>query len=401
MKKRSVAGVATDLVLRYALVAVVVIAIVYGSLYPFVFRDSGSFGADLLHLAGTWNQLSQSRGDTLANLLLYMPLGLTVVLALGRHRSGYRALAVAAGAGAFLSLAMELAQFYDASRFSALSDVYLNVTGTLAGAIIAGLGGTDSAPISWPAGGSPAFARLLLLVWPVWRLYPYEPTIDLHKYWRSVRPLFTADVAAYGIFRYALLWLSVAFLLQTGLNPKKPTGLLLPAMLCFFAAKIIVIGQFLLLPEILGAALALLLSGVALKRHARIGVPCLAALLMILVVLPRVLPWRIATTQRAFQWVPFFGFLHRSLRADVILFAEKFYLYGVILLLLVTAGMKLRTAVILECALLLSTSVLQMFMVDRSAEITDALLVLILGFIYALLRLPYSKKVGAAARAGR
>src|SRR4051812_47708886 len=83
----------TSSALRYALVATVLLAIVYGSLYPFLFGDSGSLAADLRHLAGTWRRAPQSRGDTLANLLLYMPLGLTLALALGR--SGARSLAIA------------------------------------------------------------------------------------------------------------------------------------------------------------------------------------------------------------------------------------------------------------------------------------------------------------------
>jgi hypothetical protein len=41
-----------------------------------------------------------------------------------------------------------------------------------------------------------------------------------------------------------------------------------------------------------------------------------------------------------------------------------------------------------------------MFLVDRSAEITDALLALALGLIYALLR-QLSPTSGAAAQAGR
>ncbi len=398
VKKRSIG--LTDLALRYALVMVVVIAIVYGSLYPFAFGDSGSFAVDLLHLAGTWKHPPQSRGDTLANLLLYMPLGLTVARAVGRHRSLLGTLVLAVGAGAIVSLAIELTQFYDASRVSTLSDVYLNVVGTLAGAVLACLVGADLTHLSWPSGSAPAFARLLLLAWLGWRLYPYVPTIDLHQYWRAVRVLFTADVGAYSISRYALLWLSVIFLFQTGLRPKNFLRLVLLAMLCFFAAKIVVIGQVLSLPEILGAALALLLGPLVVKRYARAGIPCLAVLLTLLVIASRLLPWRIATTPRAFQWMPFFSFLQGgSLQVNVISFAEKFYLYGVVLLLLVTAGMKLRTAIILECVLLLSTSVLQMFLVDRSAEISDALLALILGLIYALFR--YSSKSDVAARASR
>ena len=390
----------TGLALRYALVATVMVAIVYGSLYPFEFRESGSFAADLLHLAGSWKHGPQSRGDLLANLLLYMPLGLTIALALGR--SGIRTLVIATMCGAIVSLAIELTQFYDASRVSTLSDFYLNVVSTLAGAVIGRLAGAGLVGLSWPSGSAPAFARLLLLAFVGWRLYPYVPTIDLHKYWHSVRPLFAADVTAYGVFRYALLWLSVGFLLQIGLGPKRLLRLLLPAMLCFFAAKILVIGQVLSLPELLGAALAALLGPLLLQRYPRVGVPCLAALLMVLVILSRVLPWHIAVQQKAFQWVPFYSFLHGgSLQVNVISFAEKFYLYGAVLLLLVTAGMKLRTAIVLECAILLATSVLQVFMVDRSAEISDAFLALILGLVYALVRSQYREAPGKVRRARR
>jgi len=390
----------TGLALRYALVATVMVAIVYGSLYPFEFRESGSFAADLLHLAGTWKQAPQSRGDFLANLLLYMPLGLTIALALGR--SGIRSLVIAVACGAIVSLAIELAQFYDASRVSTLSDFYLNVVSTLAGAVIGRLASADLGGLSWPSGSSPAFARLLLLAFVGWRLYPYVPTIDLHKYWHSVKPLFAADVTAYGVLRYALLWLSVGFLLQIGLNPKKLLRLLLLAMLCFFAAKILVVGQVLSLPEILGAALAAFLAPLLLQRYPRAGVPCLATLLTALVVLSRVLPWHIATQHKAFQWVPFYSFLHGgSLQVNVISFAEKFYLYGAVLLLLVTAGMKLRTAIVLECAILLATSALQVFMVDRSAEISDAFLALVLGLVYALLRSQYREAPGKVRQARR
>jgi glycopeptide antibiotics resistance protein len=390
----------TGLALRYALVATVMVAIVYGSLYPFEFRESGSFAADLLHLAGTWKQGPQSRGDLLANLLLYMPLGLTIALALGG--SGIRTLVIAAVCGAIVSLAIEVAQFYDASRVSTLSDFYLNVVSTLAGAVIGRLAGADLGGLSWPSGSSPAFARLLLLAFVGWRLYPYVPTIDLHKYWHSVKPLFAADVTAYGVFRYALLWLSVGFLLQIGLNPKKLLRLLLLAMLCFFAAKILVVGQVLSLPELLGAALAVFLAPLLLQRYPRAGVACLAALLTVLVILSRVLPWHLAVQQKAFQWVPFYSFLHGgSLQVNVISFAEKFYLYGVVLLLLVTAGMKLRIAIMLECAFLLATSALQVFMVDRSAEISDAFLALVLGLVYALLRRQYREAPGKVRRARR
>jgi hypothetical protein len=57
-----------------------------------------------------------------------------------------------------------------------------------------------------------------------------------------------------------------------------------------------------------------------------------------------------------------------------------------VLLLLVRAGVWLGVAVGLECLILLGTSLLQTQMVGRSAEISDAVLALILGLTYASMR---------------
>jgi VanZ family protein len=373
----------SGLLLRYALAAAVAILIVYGSLYPFVFHDAGLLKADVSHFLASWRQPPESRGDILANLLLYIPLGLTATLAFGQSRTLGAVLAVLAGCT--LSLSIELAQFYDAGRVSAFSDFALNAAGVVAGVAVALMAGARLVRTSWPAGSEPAFARLLLLAWLGWRLYPYVPTLELHKYWRSLEPvLFAQNLEAYDVFRYGALWLSVIFLFRIGV--RRSMSLLLLAMLAFFAAKASIIGQVISLPELLGAGLALLLSPLILGRFARIGVPATAVLLMVILVLTRVLPWQFAAAPKPFQWVPFFGFLHGSQQVDAISFAQKFYLYGVVLLLLVRAGVRLRFAIALECAILFATSLLQTFMVGRSAEISDAVLALILGLVYAFVR---------------
>jgi len=376
---------AAGLVQRYGLMLIVAGAIVYGSLYPFVFSDAGSFGADIAHLAGTWKQPPLSRGDLLANILLYMPLGLAIALALAPGRANFRALVMAGIGGAILSLAIELSQFFEASRVSVLSDFYLNVAGTLAGAALARTSGIGWTKVSWPPGSAAAFARLLLLAWLGWRLYPYVPTIDLHKYWHSVRPLLTPHVTPYEILRYTVYWWSAIFLFQTGLGTKR-MPLLFPAVLCFFAAKIVIIGLVVTPSELLGAGLAVFLGQPILKRHAAIGVPCLAALLLLTIIASRVLPWQFSGSQKAFQWIPFYSVLHGSLQVNAIAFAEKFTLYGAALLMLVTAGMRLTIAVALECLILFATSLLQTFMVERSAEITDVILAMLAGVIYMFLR---------------
>ncbi len=53
---------------------------------------------------------------------------------------------------------------------------------------------------SLPEGGSAVFARALLFAWVAWRLYPYVPTIDLHKYWNSLKPIVLyPEIGAYNV----------------------------------------------------------------------------------------------------------------------------------------------------------------------------------------------------------
>jgi VanZ family protein len=380
---------------RLALAAAVAAVILYGSLYPFGFSGTGPFTADVTHLLGTWHQPPQSRGDLLANLVLYAPLGLAIMLVLEGVASRFLALILTVLAGAVLSLTVELTQFYDASRVSVLSDVYLNIAGSLGGAIIGWAGGWGLEKASWPHGSAPAFARVLLLAWLGWRLYPYVPVVDLHKYWHAVRPLLSAaPLTPFNVFRYATLWLCVSFLLQTGFRPVRPLLWLFWMIAAFFAAKILVVGQYMSREEIFGALTALVLDGVFFRRYPKIGTPVLAALLTVLVVLLRVLPWNPSASLKQFQWIPFFGFLHGSLQVNLISFCEKFCTYGLLILLLTASGMRLAAATALACMMLLATSALETLEVGRSAEVTDAVLALACGVVYALLK----RWDGAAAR---
>ena len=59
----------------------VVLVILYGSLFPFDFRERSYPGGPLLYLLGTWREWDNP-GDLLANILLYLPFGFLTVNAL-------------------------------------------------------------------------------------------------------------------------------------------------------------------------------------------------------------------------------------------------------------------------------------------------------------------------------
>ena len=66
-----------DIAKRCLLFGLVMAAIIYGSLYPFELHLYGTGRDGLVHLLGTWRDPPDSRGDLIANILLYMPLGFT------------------------------------------------------------------------------------------------------------------------------------------------------------------------------------------------------------------------------------------------------------------------------------------------------------------------------------
>ncbi|MBV9153781.1 MAG: hypothetical protein JO204_18600, partial [Alphaproteobacteria bacterium] len=69
---------------RYAIITIgLALVIAYGSLYPFDFYVPGTGPGPVQALLKSWED-TPGRGDFLANLLLYMPLGFFGALA-GQH----------------------------------------------------------------------------------------------------------------------------------------------------------------------------------------------------------------------------------------------------------------------------------------------------------------------------
>src|ERR1043166_4285366 len=97
---------------RTMLAAVIVAVILYGSLFPFQFRLHNFPGNPFSYLLSTWNEPG-GRIDIIENVLIYIPVGFFVALALAerRHR-----IWLATTIGVAMSICVELLQFYDRTR---------------------------------------------------------------------------------------------------------------------------------------------------------------------------------------------------------------------------------------------------------------------------------------------
>jgi VanZ family protein len=354
--------------------ACVLVVIVHGSLFPYAFHENGGISAAVRTLLESWNRPPSGFPDFVANFLLYVPLGLFGTLAI---RARF-ALPVVVLIGLALSTAIELAQFFDAGRVTNMSDVYLNTAGTLLGGVLAirfDLWMPERVARAIPIEPVPS---ALLAVFVVYRLYPYVPTIDVHKYWHSVRPVIThQDLGAWPVFKYFVLWLTVSYLV-TALRSASAWKVALLFAAIVFAAKVVVVDLALSASEMAGAALAFFLwFGFLGRSHA--GVKVLFALLGAAVVAFRLLPFHFHASATPFGWIPFRSMLRGSLGVDLVASVEKAFLYSSLIWIGTRAGMKLWVSTSAVAFILLITSLLETHLPGRSAESTDCVMALLLG----------------------
>jgi VanZ family protein len=365
--------------------AAIVAMIVYGSLYPFAFQSGPADGPGALTtLLGSWSK-SPGRGDFVSNILLYAPLGFFGgLLALSGRETAKNAprLALVAVGGASLSFAIELLQYYDAGRDTEATDLYANTLGTILGVVGARVIGSEA---RWTAlRGIPAnpVPAMLLTAWVGYRLYPYVPTIDGHKYWTALKPVFLHPAATpYTIFRQTTIWLCICLLIDTVAAKQRAMPLLAAFAGLILAGSILFISTAVTLSQLTGMALGCALWWLSPDRwRLRLA----TVLLAVYVIALRLEPFRFAAPGH-FNWIPFLAFMRGSIDIDVQSFCEKVFLYGTLIWLLARSGLRLALASGLVAAALFVSSGIEVYIPGRSAEITDALMALAIGAVMALL----------------
>jgi VanZ family protein len=368
---------------NFALIAAgVAILIAYGSLYPFRFHShfsNGPIGA----LIGTWCTPT-GRGDLLANLLLYLPFGLFSFPAFGVALRPARIALVIAG-GLCLSVSLELAQFYDQGRDSAMADVYANTAGTALGAAAGALLFSKQRRSHALAVNRRPFVLLILGSWVGYRMTPFAPTIDLHKYWMALKPLVISPVLPpLDLYRHAVITLALAVLLEALLGPMRSRIAILVLVAAVLVARVLILDTALSPAEVAGGAIGIAVYSSLLWRL-RVRSQVIAGLFAGVVVIQGLQPFHFSTTPHPFGWTPFLGFMQGSVEVNIRSLFEKVFSYGALVWLTTRAGCKFRLAVGLTGGLVLCLRLGQVFLPGRSADITDVIMLLMLAVVTKLM----------------
>jgi VanZ family protein len=357
--------------------AVTVALILYGSLYPFEFYNYGDPAKGLHHLLSTWPTPS-SIGDLLANILLYLPFGFFAAKTAVRLSPLLRVL-IAFLAGALLSMSLEYAQLWDMGRVSAMSDVYANSSGAFLGALAGTALAIDLNLFHWKELRRRPFAFLMILCWIAYRLFPYVPVIDAHKYWHAVMPLLHAPSATFAdLLPYFASWLAVGALLQSALG-SAPARYALPALLIAVLCARIAIGDIALSQADVIGEFAAAAIWAAWLQASKYRMRIIALALATAVVVEGLRPFRFLAVARPFNWIPFWGLIDGSIWTGLPAHMAKFFLYGTLVWSLRRSGLWPIAATMVSAVLVFLVHYLQVYLPGRSAEITDVVLVVIAG----------------------
>jgi len=150
-------------------------------------------------------------------------------------------------------------------------------------------------------------------------------------------------------------------------------------------AKILIISQEVNPDEVVGMGAGFIIWCGLLHLRVRGRTLLVVVSLLVYVALWRLEPFQFGDTARPFGWIPFYSLLHGSLEVNTESYLEKVFYYGSLIWLMAEAGLPIFVTGIAVAALLFATSSAEIYLPVRSAEITDALLALIIAGLASLL----------------
>jgi len=380
--------------LRRVLILIVVM-IVYGSLYPWRFAPVHLAANPLWILLHSWGPqpLRYLLRDAIVNVALYIPLGFVAHSAFRNSRLPGFGIYGPVLLGMLLSTAMELMQLLEPVRNTSIADVITNVIGTgfgvMAGLLFETLSSNDDSVKRRRSLESTVAADrgalMLVFGWVAWFFFPLFPAIsrfdlsrklDVFRHAHLIDPVLTVSTAA--------SWYAGGLLLTAAGARISPAWFAL-TLLAIPAQFFVVERQP--LPSLAVGAIAGVVLFAACHR-ARTPTKMEAWIFLAVILVRGLSPFHFVTEAAAFNWTPFVATLRGDWQSAAGTLIEKLFYYGTAIWLLRAAGLKLARSVIAVAAVLTAIEIVQIHLPGRTPEITDPILAILLGFVLAVLSHP-------------
>lgn len=348
--------------------------VTYGSLYPFHFSIPASHSASwatLFHNVSLWS----SRMDVLGNLLLFVPFGFVGALSIAVNKSLATRITLVSLISLAVALPLQIAQIYVPERSPALSDVLWNMIGSIAG-IVAGLNVRLSSQHLRPGTALPLG---LLALWLAAELLPFVPSLDVQSIRNNLKGVLQPKIA------YEQLLFHVAGMLMAGRALAAVVGDARALRWLFLLASVVVAGKVFVVTLTLsistsaGLAIGLITWWwIGCWREPRRGTMVML-FLFATYAYGALAPFEFRSDSEPFSLLPFAGLLRGSMLANIQTLTANLCLYAGVLWIISTMGGRIVPCSIALAGLVLIFEIIQIYVVGRTPDITEPLLVLLLG----------------------
>jgi VanZ family protein len=358
--------------------AVIAALIVYGSLYPFTMSAPDSAAHAFAVMFDDWS-FRTSIGDALGNLALFVPFGIAGGLAFSSQAMVKRSAMVLA-MGFFLALGVQLAQVYFPPRTPAIVDVAWNLLGASAG--LATMSGVRhyAMPLagSWSAGHKAAAG--IVALWLATELAPFVPSLDMQLLKNTARALLQLRLSPVQILWHASGVLVAARALRILVPGNRVHRALLVLIALVLAGKIIVAGREPNVSTIAGFVLGYAVAYFVRNQLHRAD-PLVLAALLAAYTLRAMQPFQLQMHPARFSWIPFAGMLQGSMSVNFQVLIESTFLFTAVLGLIRMKGMRVGPSTVVLALWVAALEFAQRYIPGRSPDITEPLLVLVIGLL--------------------
>ena len=355
---------------RLLLLTLVLIA--YGSLYPWHFRSAPPGVSPFWIIEHSWPRHfdGPTVRDIAANVLLYLPVGLFAFLTFANRWAILPTLLL----GFTFSTVMEFSQVFVVGRDASLMDITSDTIGTAIGA---------AAGLLWRGTLRKTVVRpdsiLLLVCWIFAQCFPFLPRLGIIVRGRPVDALLSTAAAA------AL----AAVIDSLGVSQRRRIALL-SVMLLLVPLRVLIFTRSVSLIEIAGATAVFAAACIVRFRPAPT-----ALLAAIAIMIHGLAPFEFSSTPQRFSWLPFQASLLLEWEPALTILLGKVFVYGVLVWLIRESGAQLAFAVGTTAVLLASIEAIQRYIPAHSAEITDPVVAVLIGWVFWSLATPYARASSA------
>jgi VanZ family protein len=362
------------------LLCLIVVLIIYGSLYPFSFQHSpsvpnawGEFLAD--------RRLWTSRGDVFGNALLFAPFGVAAMLATNRVSAKAKRVLTVLACGTGLAFLLQVVQLWIPVRSASLADVVWNVIGTSLGVGIS-LALPDRRERHHELTIHERWAVAFLILWIVVELAPFVPTFSWSLIKANLRPLiFEPTISPVRVMVNAAVVLLIGYLIQCLPAIRKPTLVFVGLLALVNLLRPFVVRYPIGLSTLLGATAGVIVWLSIYRNSAMRQTGVVFSVLLVTYTAAALAPFSFQYTPNDFRWIPFEPLLEGSMMANTQALAESALFFGGMLILVARQGGSALAVGVCLAVWAGALEVVQIWLPGRNANITEPLIPLLLGIL--------------------